>query len=253
MAALTIIAMKQWRSWVDWRKEAEYKEWISGKKNPAYSVNWEVRSREMQLWRVKKLKKSGNFLKVVSSEHNLGTKIPSASLSWYLENQADLIEVSFSKKGSHDRASSPEGSRLQVKMGKREKFRNCAFTSRDEIRKSKAQVELRLVRNIKSNRGSIYWSIGTSRLKKEHWGEKLGSYVGFKEKVFYSESGEALTWIAQRCVGSSVPVDIQHKAGPGSEQSVLSIGVPVHCRGLGLDVLQRSLPTPNDSVILLNG
>lgn len=152
---------------MDWGKEAEYKQWISGKKTPAYLVNWEVRSHEMQLWRAKKLKKSGSSLKIVSSEHSLDTKIPSISLSQYLENQADLSGDSFCKQGSHDRASFPKGSRLQVKTSKREKFSSCAFMSRDEIRKSKAQVELRLVRNIKSNRGRIYWSIGTSRLKKE--------------------------------------------------------------------------------------
>ena len=37
--------------------------------------------------------------------------------------------------------------------------------------------------------------------------------------------------------GCPVPGDIQGQAGQGSEQSDLSVGVPVHCRGVGLDDL----------------
>ena len=33
------------------------------------------------------------------------------------------------------------------------------------------------------------------------------------------------------------------KAGPGSEQPDLAVDVPVHCKGIGLDDLQRALPT----------
>ena len=45
--------------------------------------------------------------------------------------------------------------------------------------------------------------------------------------------GEALAWVAQR--GSGSPGDIQGQAGPGSEQAAGALGVPAHCRGVGLD------------------
>ena len=45
-----------------------------------------------------------------------------------------------------------------------------------------------------------------------------------------SEGGE-------RCSGYPIPGDIQGQAGPGSEQPDLAMGVPVHCRRVGLDVL----------------
>ena len=43
--------------------------------------------------------------------------------------------------------------------------------------------------------------------------------------------------IAQRAGGSPVPGGIQGQAGPSSEQPDLAVGVPVHCRGVGLDDL----------------
>jgi len=54
--------------------------------------------------------------------------------------------------------------------------------------------------------------------------------------VFYSEGSEALAQVAQRG-GCSVPGDIQSQAGPGSEHSDLAVGIPVHCRRVGLDGL----------------
>lgn len=36
--------------------------------------------------------------------------------------------------------------------------------------------------------------------------------------------------------------DIQGLAGQGSEQHYVTAGVPVHCRGVGLDGLYGSLP-----------
>jgi len=41
-----------------------------------------------------------------------------------------------------------------------------------------------------------------------------------------------------------MPGDFQSEAGPGSEQPDVAVDVPVHCRGVGLDDLQKSLPTP---------
>ena len=58
---------------------------------------------------------------------------------------------------------------------------------------------------------------------------------GHKEEVFYTKGSEALKQVVKRAC--PVPGDIQCQAGPGSEQPNLAIGVPVHCRGLGLDDL----------------
>ena len=52
--------------------------------------------------------------------------------------------------------------------------------------------------------------------------------------LFFYKGGEALKQVARRCGESPVPGGIQSQAGPGSEQPV---GVPVHCRGVGLDDL----------------
>ena len=37
--------------------------------------------------------------------------------------------------------------------------------------------------------------------------------------------------------GCPIPVDIQGQDGLGSEQLDLAVGVPVHCRGVGLEDL----------------
>ena len=62
------------------------------------------------------------------------------------------------------------------------------------------------------------------------------------EKVSYSVNGEAVEQVAQRCFGSRVPRDFQGQAGSGPQLTDLAVDVPVHCRGVGLDGLQRSLP-----------
>jgi len=38
-------------------------------------------------------------------------------------------------------------------------------------------------------------------------------------------------------IKKSVPAEIQDQAGWGSEQPDLAVGVPVHCKGFGLDSL----------------
>lgn len=55
----------------------------------------------------------------------------------------------------------------------REEFRNSACTCRDDVRKAKAQMQLRLARDIKGKMKSIYCCISTKRLDKE----KVGSVV----------------------------------------------------------------------------
>lgn len=55
--------------------------------------------------------------------------------------------------------------------------------------------------------------------------------------------GKAQEKFAQRCVGCSNPGDIQGHAGPVSEQPDLGVGVPFHCRVVGLEDLWKSFPT----------
>ena len=43
--------------------------------------------------------------------------------------------------------------------------------------------------------------------------------------------------VAQRGDGCPVPGDTQDQTGWGSEQPDLTVGVPVHCRGVGLEDL----------------
>ena len=54
------------------------------------------------------------------------------------------------------------------------------------------------------------------------------------EQVFHSTSGEPLAQFAQRGGGCPISGDIQVQAGWGSEQPDVAVGVPVHCRGVGL-------------------
>ena len=56
-------------------------------------------------------------------------------------------------------------------------------------------------------------------------------------KIFYNKGSEALALVAQRRGGCPIPGDVQCQAGWGSEQPDLAVGVPVHCRGVGLDGL----------------
>jgi len=67
--------------------------------------------------------------------------------------------------------------------------------------------------------------------------------LDIKKLVLYSKSSEALEQVAQRRGGCPIPGDIQGQVGWGSEQPDPAIGVPVHCRGVGLDDLLRFLPT----------
>ena len=50
-------------------------------------------------------------------------------------------------------------------------------------------------------------------------------------------NGGALRQVAQRGGGCPIPGDTQGQAGWGSEQPDVAVGVPVHCREVGLDVL----------------
>ena len=61
--------------------------------------------------------------------------------------------------------------------------------------------------------------------------------IGCEEEIFYNNVGEALAQIAQRGGGCPIPGDIQGQHGWGSEQHNLVVGVPAHCRGVGLDDL----------------
>ena len=56
------------------------------------------------------------------------------------------------------------------------------------------------------------------------------------EKDLYNEGSEALAQIAQRGGGCPVPGDIHGQAGWDSEL-LSTVGVPVHCRGVGPDGL----------------
>ena len=55
--------------------------------------------------------------------------------------------------------------------------------------------------------------------------------VRYKEKVSYSEGGEALEWVVQRCGGCPIPGDFQDEARPGPGQPDLAMDVSIHCRG----------------------
>jgi len=59
-----------------------------------------------------------------------------------------------------------------------------------------------------------------------------------KDKVFYSEGGEALNRLPRDVVGAPSLETFKARL----DQTLG--GVPVHCRAVGLDGLQRSLPTP---------
>jgi len=67
--------------------------------------------------------------------------------------------------------------------------------------------------------------------------------LDIKKKIFYSEGGEALEQVAQWCGWCSVPGDFQGEAARGPEQPDQAVDVPLYCRGVGLDGLQRSLLT----------
>ena len=57
-----------------------------------------------------------------------------------------------------------------------------------------------------------------------------------KRKMFFPvRDSKALAQLAQRGGGCPIPGDAQGQAGLGSEQSDQAAGVPVHCRGVGLE------------------
>mgnify|MGYP001857133723 CR=1 FL=1 len=59
--------------------------------------------------------------------------------------------------------------------------------------------------------------------------------------ISHCESSEALEQVARRGGGCLIPGDTQGQAERCSQQHDVAVGVPVHCRGVGLG--ERSLPT----------
>lgn len=59
---------------------------------------------------------------------------------------------------------------------------------------------------------------------------------------FYNRGSKVLAQDAQKDGGCHVSGDIQNQSGWGFEQPDVALGIPVHCRGVGLDGLW-SLPT----------
>ena len=60
--------------------------------------------------------------------------------------------------------------------------------------------------------------------------------TGYKEENFYFKGCEAVAQVVQRDGGCPGLGDTQGQVGRGSEHPDLDVGVPVHCRGVGLDV-----------------
>ena len=52
---------------------------------------------------------------------------------------------------------------------------------------------------------------------------------------FYNKGGEAMEQAAQRGGGSPILGDTEGQAGQGSKHPDPAVGIPVHCRGVGLD------------------
>lgn len=74
----------------------------------------------------------------------------------------------------------------------REEFRNTACTYSDDVRKAKAQLQLRLARDIKVNKNSNYCCISTKRLDKE----KMGSVLSKVGDLVAADTGKAEMLIA---------------------------------------------------------
>jgi len=56
-------------------------------------------------------------------------------------------------------------------------------------------------------------------------------------EAFYNEGGEILEQVSQRGGRCAIPGNIQGQVGQGFEQPDLVVGVPAHCRRVGLDDL----------------
>jgi len=76
-------------------------------------------------------------------------------------------------------------------------------------------------------------------LDKGKWIQTRGGEIsiGSKKKVFSSNGSEALAQVAQRGDGCPMPGDTQGQAGWGSGHPDGAVGIPIHCRGVGLDGL----------------
>ena len=61
--------------------------------------------------------------------------------------------------------------------------------------------------------------------------------------MFYDEGDEALEQVPQRGGRCPIPGNIQGQVGWASEIPNLVEDFPAHCRGVGLDDLERSLST----------
>jgi len=55
--------------------------------------------------------------------------------------------------------------------------------------------------------------------------------------VLYNKGSEVLAQVVQGGGGCPIPGDSQGQAAQGSEQPGVAVGVPVHCRGIGLNGL----------------
>ena len=65
--------------------------------------------------------------------------------------------------------------------------------------------------------------------------------IEYKEEDFYNKGGRAVALFAQR--GGGAPSLRYPRLGNGALSTDGAVGVPVHCRGAGLNDLSRSLPT----------
>jgi len=98
------------------------------------------------------------------------------------------------------------------------------------------------------------WCLSHELGKQYQWFEFSPFFLQSNQRT-YSLLREALEQVAQR--GAGCPQRHSNQSGQGSEQPDLTVGVPDHCRGVGLDDLHRSLPTQvilwvYDSTGLLN-
>ena len=64
--------------------------------------------------------------------------------------------------------------------------------------------------------------------------------MGYKEEVFDRRVARHRNILPREAVGART--GIQGRAGPGSEQPHLGVGVPVPCRGVGLGAPSGFLP-----------